>query len=838
MVKLGKLIENSDVRGKLPEATRDALIQLVNDSLKHSHWAMQVDAVWLAHQLRESDLMPVQTEEIILKIAREREPNTGNKVGNKLLKHNFDAINELWKPRNYALVINENERLQELISDRERYIDQLDGRIQELNQNMQSLNNINDSNNLQLNKYKRELEDLQERLSTQNEQFREWSKSQINENESLKEKILKLEEEKKQLEKTYADKLQALQSEFEQSKSLSKQQEEIHKQHNLAERQKNENLIQEKEESKKKIDELEEQLKAAEKLLEKQKLENERKSNEQQKSHEKEILAKGQKNAELEEQLRKEKELNETQKLENERLKRQQTANEKQILNEKEESEKKYAEFEEQFRKANELNAEQKQAYERKLKEQEDRLEKERKESEAKYAEFEEKLRNINALNAEQIQLVERKLKEQEDRLEKEKEILSKENEKLKKQLSERNSEIQNFKKTIEELNKRIKELETEKEKNVTDNRLLEESLASLLNVQRQLETFTQGLETRPKIGIPTRKEEPRPTIEEENVISENYYVEELPEIEEVEETELTEKEEELNKILEENRQLLKGISRSTHKREFLYTEWLLGLKVNNTKANEAERLSIDERIALVKEEQEFLKNLRKSIYFFNDLSKTFGDLFENVDSHLISEEQRSEFGKRWDETEREVDIQKKIKSIKQLIIDFNEATGGKAITEQIKHIDGAIGKDGDRHNLYWLARNMNVLNMEAIGTLDYLVPPFMEKFGEKFDMSKFNDEDWETMVDILDSCRTLKLDLWFAIAISNSSFQSYANKPLPTNFEAVYSDLLKSDNPIDRFVVEIDRYRKLEPGFAAEPKPPEELKQGIYGNFLYEITI
>lgn len=125
----------SDLRGELHPDTIGELNTLVWELINNPYyttggetsklWAVHVDAIWLAHEMRKKEIddpqtdtltskwLTIPTERNVKDIARNRLPSTTNQK----LKNNFDAILKLWQPRISPIEMQslreENQRLRE-----------------------------------------------------------------------------------------------------------------------------------------------------------------------------------------------------------------------------------------------------------------------------------------------------------------------------------------------------------------------------------------------------------------------------------------------------------------------------------------------------------------------------------------------------------------------------------------------------------------------------------------------------------------------------------------------------------------------------------------------------
>lgn len=147
IILLGNFLKNKSL-GQLDPEVLMALNKLVYGLLQNEAytqggergklWAVHVDAIWLAHEMRKKDMLyqtdtwlTIQTERDILHIASTRQDATTN----TLLRNNYDSIRKLWQPRIFIIpesariqfnaISDENHSLQESVRQQEEQLRQL-----------------------------------------------------------------------------------------------------------------------------------------------------------------------------------------------------------------------------------------------------------------------------------------------------------------------------------------------------------------------------------------------------------------------------------------------------------------------------------------------------------------------------------------------------------------------------------------------------------------------------------------------------------------------------------------------------------------------------------------
>ncbi len=295
IIELGDDIRDK-VKGQLPPETVRKLNKLVFDLIDDRYfaeevpgekrWAVHVDAIWLAHQMREKEIYSLQTdtltanwltmdtEEAVKQIAAgRRDPTIKDK-----LQHNFNAILVLWQPRiSMKEFTSLREQNQQLLSQSEAQRQRMEEnrRTNELEilrlkeaysaELAERERHLEEKNNLQQQQY-RDLQELLDKKEAESKQVKGELAAQRDEVHNLTQRNSQLQKEienqktesekatlalKKDVENLKTQTLQLQQTIQAQEQSLAKQKEQLSTDAETSKRQ--------HEEQNKKLSELESQ---------------------------------------------------------------------------------------------------------------------------------------------------------------------------------------------------------------------------------------------------------------------------------------------------------------------------------------------------------------------------------------------------------------------------------------------------------------------------------------------------------------------------------------------------------------------------------------------------
>lgn len=217
LIDLGYYLRD-EVKGAIDPKTKAALNNLVSKLLKEQHfltggekgklWAVHVDAVWLAHEMEKKGILDENTKKTILEISQARIDQTEN----KLLRGNFNAIQNLWKFG--EIMVPEKQRIQfaKIAAENEKLRDQLQRLEQELSQLLGEYKDVGRDNEELTSRFKDQLqkkEELNQALTKEKQDYQQAAKDLEQKNRELEKQIQKLTDGFDNLHKEYQGKYNA-----------------------------------------------------------------------------------------------------------------------------------------------------------------------------------------------------------------------------------------------------------------------------------------------------------------------------------------------------------------------------------------------------------------------------------------------------------------------------------------------------------------------------------------------------------------------------------------------------------------------------------------------------